>query len=115
MWKQQRKVHSDLISKKPLYKKLEENSRIQNDKNDEIRQKILKERKTQFKPILQGEIEEFAEKVDMIVSHMNVQRREERDKILEGDCFDPKQLRSQTYQKVVHKDKLQKQHAEMEI
>ena len=46
---------------------------------------------------------------------MNVQRKEERDKILEGDCFDPKQLRSHTYQKVVYKDKIQRQQAELEI
>ena len=58
---------------------------------------------TKFRPILKEELDEFAEKCEIIVSHLNQERKAQRDKLVENN-FDSKQLRSQIYQNVVEGD-----------
>lgn len=46
MWKEQRKMHHSLVTKKPLFKRLEENLKIQEDKLEESREQYLKARRS---------------------------------------------------------------------
>jgi hypothetical protein len=52
------------------------------DKHDE-------EKLTKFRPILKEELDEFSQKCELIVSHMNQERKAQRDRQVENN-FDPK-------------------------
>jgi|TARA_B110000285_G_C14991511_1_gene546576 hypothetical protein len=75
----------------------------------------LKARRSQFKPILQEQLDDFAEKIDIIAGHLKMKKREERSKLLEGDSFDPNRLKSSIYKNVVSKDKLSKQQVDLDF
>ena len=90
LWKQQQKIHQDLTHKKPLYLKLQENfDQEQQQKAQELKEKHDEEKLTKFRPILKEELDEFSQKCELIVSHMNQERKAQRDRQVENN-FDPK-------------------------
>ena len=107
-------MHHSLVNKKPLYKRLQENLKIQEEKYEESRDNFLKARRSQFKPIIKEQLEDFAEKIDIIAGHLKMKKREERSKLLDNDSFDPNRLKSKIYMNVVSQDKISRQKSEVE-
>lgn len=56
----------------------------------------MDQRKQKFKPILQQEINTFAEQVEQIVNHLNMKRKEERDRYTDNKG-DLEALKTQMY------------------
>ena len=75
-------------------------------------QKKIKSRKLLFKPMIQGELDEFANKVDLIVNHLNQKKKEERDLKIEKDqalLDEANVLKTELYHKIAE-DNYMKRH-----
>lgn len=83
------------------------------DEWHEQKVQMLDERRTKFKPIAKSEINDFAEKVDLIVGVLTQRRQESRLREMETD-FNPKQLESGIYRKVIQDDNHEKVKKEIE-
>lgn len=83
------------------------------DEMHEQKELMLDERRTKFKPIAKSEINDFAEKVDLIVGVLTQKRQESRLRDMETD-FDPRQLESGIYRKVIKNDNNEKVRKEIE-
>lgn len=63
-WQKEREVHKQLISKIPVFQKLQY-QRLQKEKEEvDVKKRIIMERRQNFLPIVTKEIHEFAAKCD---------------------------------------------------
>ena len=78
-WRNEKIIEMHLKKRQPLFKKIEEDyGTKQSLIEDEIKQRILEEKKNKFKPIMQEELDHFSNKVDQIVQYLTRKRQEQR-------------------------------------
>lgn len=68
---------------KPLYQKMEEKQKRRELKVERILNRKIQQRRPLFKPLAEGELEEYAQKVDGILEKQHALKREKREATLE--------------------------------